>query len=201
MIVGVTGGIGSGKSTVCGLFEKWGAERVDADRVGHYALSDPSVKQHLLDTFGADLEQANGALDRRELGKRAFVSDATRKQLTDVMWPEVGRRLKDIVTEFKTGGTGTLVIEASVLLERGDPEGLYETIVVVTAPESTRIERTMARLGISEAEVRSRMRHQMSDREKIERADHVIVNDADENVLEERAGRVWTTLTGKGTRE
>ena len=197
MTIGVTGGIGSGKSTVCGLFAKWGAELVDADRVGHAALEEPDVKRALIRIFGDDIALEDGTLDRRELGRRAFVSDTSRRQLTDVVWPEVGRRLKSVVEDAIARGTETLVIEASVLLERGDPERLYETIVVVTAPEPDRIRRTMERLGISEDEVRGRMRHQMSDEKKIARADHVIVNDADVVALEERARQVWETLKGK----
>jgi dephospho-CoA kinase len=201
MTIGVTGGIGSGKSTVCAMFGEWGAELVDADRVGHAALEDPTVKAALVDTFGNDIIREDDTLDRRALGQRAFVSDETRLQLTDIVWPEIGRRLKETVSDAKSKGTEFLVVEASVLLERGDPEKIYETIVVVTAPESDRVERTMARLGISEPEVKDRMRHQMTDEEKIKRADHVIVNDAGMDVLKVRAREVWGALTGKGPEE
>ena len=93
-------------------------------------------------------------------------------------------------------GDRPLIVEASVLLERGDPEGLYQKIVVVTAPEDVRLRRSMERRGLSEEEVRSRMRHQMPEDEKIKLADHVIVNDGDLDTLETRARTLWASLTG-----
>ena len=90
-----------------------------------------------------------------------------------------------------------LVIEASLLLEKGDPDRLYEAVVVVTAGEDVRVERATARLGITEEEVRDRMRHQMSEEEKIERADHVIVNDGNLPVLERQVRSLWLELSRK----
>ena len=194
MTIGVTGGMGAGKSTVCDLFADWGAERIDADKVGHTALGDPAVQEALVSAFGPDILNPEGEDDRRTLGHRAFVSDATRRQLTDIGWPEVGRRLKAAVDSAE--GDRPLIVEASVLLERGDPEGLYQKIVVVTAPEDVRLRRSMERRGLSEEEVRSRMRHQMPEDEKIKLADHVIVNDGDLDTLETRARTLWASLTG-----
>jgi dephospho-CoA kinase len=194
MTIGVTGGIGSGKSTVCDLFREWGADYADADKVGHEALEDESVRSSLIAAFGQDIRSPDGSLNRRELGKRAFASDASRTKLTDIVWPEVGKRLQHIVEESKARGSEILVIEASLLLEKGDPEGLYEAVVVVTASEDIRIRRATQRLGITEAEVRDRMRHQIPEEEKIERADHVIVNDGSLEVLERQARSLWLEL-------
>ena len=110
-------------------------------------------------------------------------------------------RLRAAVDRLKEQGCKTIVVEASVLLERGDPEKLYETVVVVTAPETLRIERTMKRLGITDAEVRDRMRHQMPEDEKIKRADHVIVNDGSADVLETRARKLWGDLMRTASKE
>ena len=200
MTVGVTGGIGSGKSTVCGLFERWGARRVDADKVGHAALEDANVQRALIESFGTEIVAEDGALDRKALARLAFVSDASRTKLTDVVWPEVGRRLRDIVAQAESSGDAFLVIEASLLLEKGDPEGIYELMVVVTAQDEIRIKRAMARLGISEADVRSRMQHQMPEKEKVKLADYVIVNDGSLETLERQAKSVWGSLK-KGKKE
>ena len=200
MTVGVTGGIGSGKSTVCRLFEAWGARRVDADTVGHAALEDEAVQRALIDAFGTDIIGDDGSLDRKMLARLAFTSDASRAKLTNVVWPEVGRRLKQIVEETRSDGSQTLVVEASVLLEKGDPDGIYESIVVVTAEEEIRIERAMKRLNISESDVRSRMQHQMPENEKITLADYVIVNDGSLDMLERQARSVWGSLM-KGKKE
>jgi len=200
MTVGVTGGIGSGKSTVCGLFERWGARRVDADEVGHAALKNPKVQRKLVDAFGEGILSGDGVLDRKALARLAFASDVARAKLTDVVWPEVGRRLRDIVAKMGSTDSGLLVIEASVLLEKGDPEGIYESIVVVTAREDIRIKRAMERLGISESDVRSRMEHQMPEDEKVKFADYVMVNDGSLETLECQARSVWGSLK-KGTKE
>lgn len=194
MTIGVTGGIGSGKSTVCRLFGEWGAKLVDADRVGHEVLGDADVRQALTDAFGADIMKADGEIDRRELGRRAFVDDRTRKQLTDVVWPAIGKRLKAIVDASEAAGDATLVIEAAVLFEAGDPFGIYDTVVVVTAPEDIRIGRVQARSGLSEDEIRARMRQQMPEAEKVRRADFVVVNDGRVEDLYDEARRVWERI-------
>jgi len=196
MTIGVTGGMGAGKSSVCSLFAEWGAERIDADQVGHAALEDEAVQEALVSAFGPSILNSEGAIDRRSLGQSAFVSDESRKKLTDIVWPEVGRRLRAAVEDARGRCVEMLVIEASLLLERGDPEGLYEQVVVVTAPEEIRVRRSMERLGLTETEVRSRMRHQMSEEEKIKHADHVLVNDGDLETLEARTHNLWTSLTG-----
>lgn len=192
MTIGVTGSIGSGKSTLCRLFGEWGATVLDADRMAHLALEEPAVQAQIVSRFGQDLVTA-GEMDRRELGRRAFGSDENREALTDIVWPAVGRLLKVGVEEANSDRP--IVIEAPVLLEWGDPDGLCEVVVVVTAPEAIRVARTVERLGISEEEVRERARHQMPEAEKIEHADHVIANDADLDTLRGRARRLWETLT------
>ena len=197
MTIGVTGGIGSGKSTVCDLFREWGADYADADKVGHSALEDLSVLAALVTAFGVNIRNPDGTLDRRKLGKRAFANDVSRTKLTNILWPEVGKRLEIIAEESRSKGSVILVIEASLLLEKGDPNRLYEAVVVVTAGEDVRVERATARLGITEEEVRDRMRHQMPEEEKIERADHVIVNDGNLVVLERRARSLWLELSRK----
>ncbi len=195
MTIGVTGSIGSGKSTVCRLFAEWGATVIDADRVAHLALGESDVRARLLERFGEDL-LVDGELDRRELGRRAFATDADRVALTDVVWPAVGRLLRAQVEA--AAPDRPIVIEAPVLLEWGDPDGLCESVVVVTAPEPVRIDRTVARLGISEEEVRDRARHQMPEEEKVKHADHVIDNDADLDTLRSRARHLWEVLVETG---
>lgn len=197
MTIGVTGGIGSGKSTVCDLFREWGGDYADADRVGHSVLEDLSVQAALVTAFGENIRNPDGTLNRRKLGKRAFVNNDSQKRLTNIVWPEVGKRLRIIAAESRSKGSAILVIEASLLLEKGDPDRLYDAVVVVTAGEDVRVERASARLGISEEEVRDRMRHQMPEEEKIKRADHVIVNDGNLPVLERQVRSLWLELSRK----
>ena len=197
MTIGVTGGIGSGKSTVCRLFGGWGAIVLDADREAHDALEDSDVYRALVQAFGSSILDGSGQLLRRELGRVAFADDPGRETLTGIVWPAVGRRLKAGVRKaVDEDRDRPVVIEAPVLLEWGDPDGLCDVVVVVTGSEDLRIERTMENLGLTEEEVRARMRHQMSEEEKVRHADHVIVNDGTLAQLETRAREVWATLTG-----
>ena len=195
MTAGVTGGIGSGKSTVCAMFGRWGAHVIDADRAAREAVDEPGALGELVERFGRGIVDAAGNLDRRAVGRVAFADDASRQKLTDVVWPRVGRRLKaETESALRTDPKWTVVIEAPLLLEWGDPDGLCETVVVVTAPEAIRIARTMARQGLAEEEVRARMRHQMPEEQKVSAADYVIDNDADLATLEVRARSVWDEM-------
>ena len=192
MIVGVTGGIGSGKSSVCRVFEAGGALAVDADRVGHETVEDPEVIRELTAAFGADLLDGEGRLIRRELGRRAFGSEASRQKLNAVVWPALDRRLRARVQDaLRECPERPVVIDAPLLLEWGRSEGLYEVLVVVTAPEEARMGRAAALLGITRAESEARMAWQWPDEEKARAADYVIVNDGSLEELEEKARAVW----------
>lgn len=198
MTIGVTGGIGSGKSTVCGFFGTLGAVVIDADKVAHEALDTQAAQAKIADRFGADVV-VDGRIDRRELGKRAFVDEDSRRVLTDVVWPEVGRLMGGRVQDcLATDSNRPVVIEVPLLLEWGDPDGLCEKIVVVTAPEAIRVERTVERLSITPEEVQDRARHQMPEDEKVQHADYVIQNDADLATLERRSRATWEQLLNEG---
>ena len=148
MIIGVTGGIGAGKSTVCAVFEKAGARVIDADATGHEVLLDPIVIRNLTDVFGREILDADGQIARRELGKRAFASDKNREKLNAIVWQPLRQLLLDkIHAALDREPTRPVVVDAALLVERGDPKKIVDILVVVTAPEALRIQRTMARLG------------------------------------------------------
>ena len=176
MTVGVTGGMGAGKTCVSRVFEAEGALVVDADRVGHETVTSPEVLQELVAAFGPDILDGKGRLVRRTLARRAFAPDASRQRLNAIVWPALEVRLRQRVQEALHERPGRpVVIDAPLLLEWGRSEGLYEVLVVVTAPVETRIERTVSRLGISRAEAEVRMASQLPDEEKVRVADYVIV--------------------------
>ena len=202
MIVGVTGGIGAGKSSVCRVFEAGGALVVDADRVGHETVDDAEVIRELTAAFGADLLDGEGRLIRRELGRRAFISEASRQKLNAIVWPALDRRLRGRVQEaLRECPERPVVIDAPLLLEWGRSEGLYDILVVVTAPKEVRMERAAARLGITRTEAEARMAWQLPDEEKARAADYVIVNDGSLGEVEERARAVWQQIRGKCARD
>ena len=195
MRVGVTGGIGSGKSVVAQLFEKKGAYVIEADEVGRRAVIDPSVLSRLVESFGDEILDGWGALDRRELGRRAFLNGDTRGTLNRIVWPKLGELLeKESGEAIDTDPRRTVVIDAALLLEWGDPKDFCEVLVVVTAPEPIRIRRIVERMGLTEAEVRDRMASQLPEESKLEAADFVIKNDSDLAELEARALDVWERI-------
>ena len=133
MIVGVTGGMGAGKSTVCDVFLQQGARVIEADVVGHEVVRDPVVVGQLVEAFGPEIVDENGALIRRELGRRAFVSEAGRERLNAIVWPPLIEQIKTQV-EVALKEERPVVIDAALLVEWGNPKGLCDVLVVVTAP-------------------------------------------------------------------
>ena len=201
MIIGVTGGIGAGKSSVCRAFEACGALVVDADRIGHETVEVPAVLRELVAAFGEGILDGEGRLVRRELGRRAFASEASRQRLNAIVWPPLGQRLEARVRQaLRKCPHRSVAIDAPVLLEWGDPDGLCEVVVVVTAPREVRLRRTVARLGISRAEVEARMASQLPEEDKIRAADYVIVNDGSPEELEEEARAIWQQITDTNLR-
>lgn len=195
MIIGVTGGIGAGKSTVCAVFEEAGARVIDADAIGHEALRDPIVIRNLTDVFGREILDSDGQIVRRELGKRAFASDESRGKLNAIVWQPLRQLLLDkIHAALDREPARPVVVDAALLVERGEPKKIVDVLVVVTAPEALRIQRTMARLGISKAEVVSRLSAQLPEEDKVAVADFVIINDKTPAVCRQRARAVWNKL-------
>ena len=195
MIVGVTGGIGAGKSTVCEVFEDAGAFVIDADSVGHETILDSAVIGELADEFGREILDADGQIIRRELGRRAFASDEGRKKLNAIVWPLLRQLLlNNIEISLQEDAERSVVVDAALLVERGDPKKLVDVLVVVTAPEALRIERTMERLGLSEAEVKSGMDAQLAQEYNVAVADFVVANDDTPDVCRNRALAVWNQI-------
>lgn len=200
MTVGVTGGIGAGKSTVCRTFEALGAFVIDADKVGHEALRDPDVAQDLVEAFGEEILNDAGEVVRRELGRRAFSSEECRHRLNAVVWPSINRRIRDRVAQVRAQPSGrTVVIDAAMMVEWGDPKAQCDVLVVVTAPQEIRKRRTVTRLGISEEEAEMRMAAQVPEADRARVADYVIRNERSVSELEAEAIRVWRQIHATGS--
>ncbi len=182
-VIGLTGGIGSGKSTVGCLLVELGAVLIDADAIVHelQAPGSPMLKE-LADAFGPEIVGTDGALDRKALAALVFGDSEARSRLGSIVHPptiaEMGRRMKAAIE----ADAPLVVLDVPLLLEgakvgRGAAVAFpYDAIVVVYVPEAVQIERAMARDGASRDEVLARVRAQLSIEEKREMADHVIDN-------------------------
>lgn len=184
VVVGVTGGIGSGKSEVCRLFQALGACVISADDLAKRLMeTDENLKRTIMRVFGHDAYAANGKLNRAKLAFEIFSDPKKKSTIDSIVHPRVLNALKDEIRRRKKT-CQVIVIEAALIYESG-AESLLDFIVVVDADRETRIQRVMRRDGISRADVLRRARAQFSQRAKVSRADFVVVNNRDLSFLEE----------------
>ena len=195
-LIGLTGGIASGKSTAAEYLGRLGARVVDCDRLGHRAY-DPGTPSFdaVRQAFGAEVVGEDGCIDRQALGEKVFGKPGELKKLTDIVWPEIGRLARDEMAAAPSGGI--TVMEAAVLFEAGWTDDLDEIWVVVTDPEVA-VGRTMARDGLDEAAVRKRLASQFSNEERAARADVVIDNSAGLDDLHRQLDAHWQRLLEPG---
>lgn len=176
-IVGLTGGIGSGKSTVAELFVDHGAALVDTDAIAH-ELTGPggAAMPALLGEFGAGVATPEGALDRAAMRQLVFADHGVRARLEAILHPLIRR----VSSERCAAATAPYVILAvPLLVESGSYRQRCDRIAVVDCPESLQIERVMARSGLSAAEVRAIMAAQASRAQRLAAADDILANDGD----------------------
>lgn len=176
-IVGLTGGIGSGKTTVAELFVKKGVSLVDTDVIAH-ELTGPGgeAMPAVVAKFGAALANADGALNRSAMRQRVFADPAARAQLEDILHPLI----RQIAAERCLAAESPYVILAvPLLVESGTYRERCHRILVVDCPESRQIERVMARNGMSLEQVKAIIAAQATRQQRLAVADDVVVNDAD----------------------
>lgn len=183
-VVGLTGGIGSGKSTVADLFVEAGAGLVDTDAIAReLTLADGAAMPALTAEFGSTILANDGALDRAAMRQLAFADPSARSRLEGILHPLIRR----ISAERCQAATEPYVILAvPLLVEAGNYRERCDRIVVVDCPESLQIERVMARSGLSADEVKAIMAAQATRQERLAAADDVVVNDADRTKIIEQ---------------
>lgn len=195
MIIGLTGGIASGKSTASRFFEAQGAFVIDSDKLGHRAY-EPGTEAFakVAATFGADVVDAEGRIDRKILGGKVFGKPEELKKLTDIVWPEI-RRLTQVEIEAALAADPrrVVVLEAAVMLEAGWNRSTDEVWVVIVEPEVA-VARAMARDNVDAAAVRARIAAQLSNAERIAKADVVIDNSGTPEALTAKLEAAWSEL-------
>jgi len=174
-VVGLTGGIGSGKSTVAALFKQQGAEIVDADQLAREVVEagQPALEE-IVETFGRDVLQPDGRLDRARLAATVFNDPAARARLEAITHPRIRQRMLEEV-EDRRARSGLLLLDIPLLYERPRLEAV-EVVVVVWVDAATQLKRLLARGGLDEEAARARIEAQMPLDQKKALADHVIDN-------------------------
>jgi len=189
--IGLTGSIGSGKSTVSRIFSSIGVKIYYADNEAKKFLAYKEIKDQLIDTFGKDILGANHEIDRKKLGKRVFSNQQELLFLNSLIHPLVRSDFESWLRQFMD--EEYIIHEAAIIYETGFNEN-FDAIISVSAPEDMRITRVMERDTVNREDVIRRMENQWSDEHKVGMADYVIVND-EQNLLIPQVLHIHSQLT------
>ncbi len=198
--IGLTGGIGSGKSLVAGMLRELGAAVVDADRVAREVMAPGGpAYADVVREFGPEVVGPDGSLDRRALAARIFGDAGARHRLNQLTHPHIRRRMAEEADRLAaTPGVEVIVFDIPLLLETTDGRELgLDGIVVVYADEATRVRRLMARDGLSESDARQRVAAQMPLEDKVARADWVVDNRGTPEETRAAVDRLWAELRAR----
>ena len=193
LTIGLTGGIGSGKSVVADLLREQGATIIDADRLGHEAYTPNSEAwRQVVAAFGEGILTAEGEIDRRKLGGIVFSDPAQLERLNGIMHPLMAGMVQQRKVQLSEASVAVAVVEAAVLFEAGW-ETLVDEVWTTVAPDDVVIERLRQRNGLSAQEASKRINSQMSSEDRIRRSDVVIENASDLGALQRRIKALWET--------
>ena len=189
-IIGITGGIGGGKSTLSAVLREKGCFVYDTDSEAKRLQNEhPEIRRQLSAVFGSEIYNSVGQLDRARLADLVFENPALLLKLNEIIHPIVMQDFRE--WQKRHAQEKILFVESAILFESGF-DTLADKIIVVTAPEEIRINRVVKRDGVTHEQVRARMAHQMSEDEKIKRAD-IVIDTHNEN-LQEQADELIQTL-------
>ena len=195
MILGVTGGIASGKSTVTKIFRSLGAAVVSADELAREAVRPGSeTLRRLVERFGSQILLPDGTLDRKTLAARIFADPRQREDLNRITHPAVAALSVERLAQLVARGERLIVYEAPLLFEAG-AERRVDAVVVVRIDPLLQLQRLRERDGIGEKEARDRIAAQMSQEEKVGRADYVIDNSGSSEETEAQVRNLFRRLT------
>ena len=199
IVIGLAGGIGSGKSEVARVLAELGAVVLDADKLGHEVyLPNTDGWREVVATFGEDVLLPSGEVDRRALGGKVFGNPEAMAKLNAIAHPRIRQKLAEGIEEQTRMGTHVVVMDAAILIEAGWTD-LADEVWVATAPEAHVIQRLQARSNLTEEQIRSRMASQMSTEERVTHAHVVVSNDGDLEELQRKVKALWEDrLVSKG---
>lgn len=195
-VFGLTGNIGSGKSTVAALLREHGIPVLDADRFSRGATA-PGGRAYdaVVAAFGRGILAPDGSIDRKRLGEIVFADAALRERLEGITHPAILAAMKEALSDLAREGHRAAVVEAALIHESGR-KGLFEAVISVTCDRETQILRLMARDGISRDQVEARFRAQMDAERKAGASEHVIDNSVTLDETRRQVERLARTLLG-----
>jgi len=194
IVIGLTGGIGSGKSTVGAMLKDVGAAFIDADKVGHRLLKeDNDLKWAIVSAFGDGILDENEVIDRRELAKIVFCDSGALNRLNAITHPAISQAVSEEVAEFRSQGFKVAVVEAALLVEAGW-SNQADVIWLTVAPPDVILRRLTQNMGYSESDALSRIACQVSNETRRRHATAVIDTDTSLEELKARVKGLWQDL-------
>jgi dephospho-CoA kinase len=190
-IIGITGGIGSGKTEVAKIFKQLGAKILSGDEIGKVVVEkNRTVFKKIVKVFGEGILNKNKKLNRRKLGNIAFSSIKRRNKLNKIVHPYLLSNLKKKIEEYRKKGSGFVVVDAALIVEWGLQNDLDYLILVESALKN-RIKRLKENLGYSQKEALSRSKMQLRDKTRRKYADYIIKNDKNLTELKRKTVSLW----------
>lgn len=197
IVIGLTGGILSGKSTISEMLAEKGAVIIDADKVGHEAYKPyTETWQDLVAAFGRDILKENDEIDRKRLGDIVFNNPQALSRLNMIVHPRMHSMMKEEIDRLRGEGADVVVLEAAVLIEANWTD-LADEVWVAVAPEEVAVKRLQNRGGLSEEQARARIRSQISPDERAKYADVVIDTDCELSEVRAKVEKLWQRLKKK----
>ena len=194
LVIGLTGGIGTGKSELSHILRDLGAVVIESDKVAHQSY-EPGTKAHglIVNLFGEDVLDGSGFIDRKSLGKIVFADTARRLELEKIVWPATRKLTLALLEKETVRGTRVVVVEVPKLYESGWDK-VADVVWTVEAPQSVVIQRVERRSGMSESDTKARVAAQLTRQDRVDRADIVIENDATLEDLRNQISKLWESI-------
>jgi dephospho-CoA kinase len=195
LAIGVTGGIGSGKTEVCKILGSLGATVLSADAIAKELIDmNTEIKKRLQRTFGNGMFNADGTLNRKQMAKLVFTDDSMKDKLDDIVHPFVLEYLEKKIKDLKRTGGGSLIVVEAALIYEARAEKMFDYVVAVYAETEETIERVMKRDQTTRPEVLQRMNAQIPIQDKAARADFTIRNSGNVSLLEKNCKFLYNLL-------
>ncbi len=197
VIIGVTGSIGTGKTTVSGMFRRMGAAVIDADEISHQLIypGKPAWKK-VVSVFGKTILRRDHFIDRKALGRKVFADRRLLKKLGGIIHPLVYKEIRGRIARIKRSDPSAIVVvDVPLLLESGGQKQV-DKVVVVAAPRSVQLVRAGGKFGLGKSEILRRIKMQMPIKEKIKAADFVIDNGGSFVSTAKQSRAIWKKLVG-----
>ncbi len=198
LIIGITGGVGTGKSTIAAMFGKFGALVIDADKITHDKMKkNKDMCRKIINEFGRNILADSGQIERRRLAAVVFKDRKALDKLCAIVHPAVIKHVNEYINKTaKKPGIPAVIIDAPLLIEAG-MHTMLDALIVVRASVATQIERTRKKTGLCRAEIKRRMRNQIPLKKKLILADYIIDNEGTRRNTQKIVSKIWKEI-GRG---